>query len=434
MHSSPSVPIIEVNHVTKQYRLGQFQGVGQSVRGALSRMGIGSAPKRAEFNALTDVAFKVESGEVLGIIGTNGAGKSTLLKVLAGITTPTSGNMVARGRVAPLIEVGAGLIADLTGRENIYLNGVILGMTIREVKRKFDEIVAFAELDKFIDTPIKRYSSGMAVRLGFSIATSVDAEILIVDEVLAVGDVAFQRKCFDRIEDIIKKQRKTILLVSHNIRQVERLCTRAILLDHGRILVDGNPRDVCRQFYEKTNAKMREYAVATKTAVQVATTTAANTSSDIELIDIALIDEVGNPIVAAPYRKDMNVEIRFRAHNDLSRPTFDLGIHTSDMLYLATHESDFRLPVDLLPKGEYRVQCTFKRPPLVPGVYSLRLGVAESDGAKPGFYAENLLHFQVTTEDSIEDAPSNPHGFFALDGEWLEPERIVVHDEDLIAA
>jgi ABC-type polysaccharide/polyol phosphate transport system ATPase subunit len=232
---------ISVVHVTKEFRLGQATTVRQTLAHALARLQgrDGSSPTR--FKALDDVDFSVKQGEVLGIIGTNGAGKSTLLKLLARISEPTSGRLTVQGKIAPLIEVGAGLIADLSGRENVYLNGIILGMSYAQIKKKFDEIVGFAELEEFIDTPIKRYSSGMAVRLGFSIATCVDADILIVDEVLAVGDLAFQRKCFDRMEDMIKRQGKTVLLVSHNTRQIERLCTRVILMDHGRIVADDSP-------------------------------------------------------------------------------------------------------------------------------------------------------------------------------------------------
>ena len=225
--------IIEVNHVTKQYRLGQYANMKSSALNVLARLRGQEVQEKQILNALSDIDFSVEEGEVLGIIGTNGAGKSTLLKLLARISVPTKGNVAVRGKVAPLIEVGAGLVHNLTGRENIYVNGAILGMKKSEINKKFDEIVAFAELEEFIDTPIKRYSSGMQVRLGFSIATSVDADILIVDEVLAVGDLSFQRKCFDRMDEIIKHKGKTVLLVSHNIRQVERICSRTILLDHG---------------------------------------------------------------------------------------------------------------------------------------------------------------------------------------------------------
>src|ERR1043166_2043748 len=225
--------IIEVDHVTKEFQLGQLQGLKLGLQRLMARMNGTVLPARQKFKALDDVDFSVDEGEVVGIIGSNGAGKSTLLKILSRITVPSQGSVKVRGKVAPLIEVGAGLVGDLTGRENIYLNAAILGMSKKEIARKFDEIVEFSELKDFLDTPIKRYSSGMSVRLGFSIATSVDADILIVDEVLAVGDLAFQRKCFDRMEKIIKRQKKTVLLVSHNVRQVERLCSRVILLDRG---------------------------------------------------------------------------------------------------------------------------------------------------------------------------------------------------------
>src|SRR3569832_1521003 len=233
--------IIEVNHVTKEFRLGALRSAKQTMQDTLARLLGQPVQERPLFKALNDVDFKVEDGEVLGIIGHNGAGKSTLLKMLANISTPTRGSVKVKGKVAPLIEVGAGLVPALTGREYIYLNVAILGMPKADIRKKFDDIVAFAEREEFIDTPIKRYSSGMQVRLGFSIATSVAADILIVDEVLAVGDLAFQSKCFDRMEDLIRKHRKTVLLVSHNFRQIQRLCHRVIMLDHGALRADGLP-------------------------------------------------------------------------------------------------------------------------------------------------------------------------------------------------
>ena len=213
------MPIIEVNHVTKEYQLGHITSFKENVANSYRRLIGKPIHKREDFKALDDVSFSIEQGEVVGIIGHNGAGKSTLLKHLANISKPTKGSIIVRGSVAPLIEVGAGVNPELTGRENIYLNGAILGIPKKIIQQKLDEIIEFSELEQFIDTPVKRYSSGMTVKLGFSIATSLDADILIVDEVLAVGDLAFQRKCFDRMEDMIKRQGKTVLLVSHNIRQ-----------------------------------------------------------------------------------------------------------------------------------------------------------------------------------------------------------------------
>jgi lipopolysaccharide transport system ATP-binding protein len=193
-----------------------------------------------EFWALRDVSFDVKHGEVVGIIGRNGAGKSTLLKILSRITEPTEGRVAIRGRVASLLEVGTGFHPELTGRENIYLNGAILGMRREEIRRKFDEIVAFAEVDKFLDTPVKRYSSGMYVRLAFAVAAHLEPELLVVDEVLAVGDADFQKKCLGKMEDVSRKDGRTVLFVSHNITAIKRLCGRCLLLDHGKLAMDSN--------------------------------------------------------------------------------------------------------------------------------------------------------------------------------------------------
>ena len=250
------MPIIKITHVTKEFKLGEFKSLRQSITNMVDRICGKTIVKRQNFKALNNINIEVESGEILGIIGTNGAGKSTLLKLISRITKPTKGQITVNGSIAPLIEVGAGLHPELTGRENIFLNASILGMPRSVVKCEFDKIVKFAELENFIDTPVKRFSSGMLIRLGFSIATSIDADILIVDEVLAVGDLAFQRKCFNRIEDLINKRGKTVILVSHNIRQVERLCSRVILLDQGEIIGDGKPDKVCELFYKRSNDKI----------------------------------------------------------------------------------------------------------------------------------------------------------------------------------
>jgi lipopolysaccharide transport system ATP-binding protein len=238
-------PIIRVKNVSKQYRLGATQRSYDTLRDTLA------ATMRAPFRrrkretgkeetiwALRDVNFEVTPGEVVGIIGRNGAGKSTLLKVLSRITEPTSGRVELYGRVGSLLEVGTGFHPELTGRENIFLNGVIMGMRREEIERKFDEIVAFSEVSKFLDTPVKRYSSGMYIRLAFAVAAHLEPEILIVDEVLAVGDTRFQRKCLDKMQDVNRLGR-TVLFVSHNMAAVTRLCQRAILMDEGTVLVDG---------------------------------------------------------------------------------------------------------------------------------------------------------------------------------------------------
>ena len=214
--------------------------------------------KVEEFWALKNVSFEIKQGQVLGIIGRNGAGKSTLLKILSRITDPTRGRAVLRGRVGSLLEVGTGFHPELTGRENIYLNGAILGMTRAEIRRKFDEIVAFAEVEKFLDTPVKRYSSGMYVRLAFAVAAHLEPEILVVDEVLAVGDADFQKKCFGRIETVSRQDGRTVLLVSHNLAAVAEMADRALLLDGGSVVVDGSVAEAVSAYLSR-GAKVAIY-------------------------------------------------------------------------------------------------------------------------------------------------------------------------------
>jgi ABC-type polysaccharide/polyol phosphate transport system ATPase subunit len=211
--------------------------------------------KSEEFWALKDVSFELRSGEVLGIIGRNGAGKSTLLKILSRITEPSAGRVTIQGRVASLLEVGTGFHPELTGRENIFLNGAVLGMKRAEIKRKFDEIVGFAEVEKFLDTPVKRYSSGMYVRLAFAVAAHLEPEILIVDEVLAVGDAEFQKKCLNKMSEVASGGR-TVLFVSHNLSAIADLCTRALLLQKGQIQCAGTPEEVISAYIEQSNANL----------------------------------------------------------------------------------------------------------------------------------------------------------------------------------
>jgi lipopolysaccharide transport system ATP-binding protein len=242
-------PIINVEDLGKRYRLGARQTPYGSLRDSL--VGAVRSPwKRLQRNgpnpliwALREVSFTIQPGEAVGIVGRNGAGKSTLLKLLSRITEPTTGIIELYGRIASLLEVGTGFHAELTGRENIYLNGAILGMTRAEIRRKFDEIVAFAEVEPFIDTPVKHFSSGMYLRLAFAVAAHLEPEILLVDEVLAVGDARFQRKCLDKMQEV-GKQGRTVLFVSHNMPAVTRLCSRTILLDAGRVIGDGPSSEI----------------------------------------------------------------------------------------------------------------------------------------------------------------------------------------------
>ena len=244
--------IIQFEHVTKEYRLGAIGG--GTLRGDLQslmarirgkedpnlQIGQSAYTKNQRFLALDDISFSVKKGERVGIIGHNGAGKSTLLKLLSRVTVPTNGTISYNGRIASMLEVGTGFHPELTGRENVYMNGAILGMTKAEIKKKFDDIVRFAEMEQFIDTPVKRYSSGMYVKLAFAVAAHLDADILVMDEVLAVGDMKFQQKCLGKMDDVSKNEGRTVLYVSHNMNTIRQLCTRCIVLDHGKVVFDGD--------------------------------------------------------------------------------------------------------------------------------------------------------------------------------------------------
>ena len=269
-----SKPIISVNGLSKKYKLGVFNaktlreeaeaflarfsrgkqgtgGRGQATGGSglvTSNSSPATAEPSSDFWALRDVSFDVQPGEVIGVIGRNGAGKSTLLKILSRITEPTSGEARIRGRVASLLEVGTGFHPELTGRENVFLNGAILGMSKAEIRNKFDEIVAFAEIEKFIDTPVKRYSSGMYVRLAFAVAAHLEPEILIVDEVLAVGDASFQKKCLGKMKEVSGQGGRTVLFVSHNMTAVQSLCTRGILMKNGQTEFIGGTEECVHQY------------------------------------------------------------------------------------------------------------------------------------------------------------------------------------------
>ncbi len=383
--------IIEVENVSKEYRLGQIKGLKQSALHTLSRLMGKKVKKQPPFRALDNVTFKVEPGEVLGIIGFNGAGKSTLLKMLARISIPTSGSLRVKGSVAPLIEVGAGLIGDLTGRENIYLNGSILGLSKAKIKKKFDEIVAFAELEEFIDTPIKRYSSGMAVRLGFAIATSVDADILIVDEVLAVGDLTFQRKCFDRMENMIKRQGKTVLIVGHNLRQLERICSRMLILDKGKVLMDGEPTKICNAYYFNTMNKTARIQNGRPSGNIIGHVDIG----EIEIKDIALFNgDTKAPTDTLMMHESIRVGVKFEAIRDLPSTEIVIGIHTPDLVYITITTLSLTQEYRDFVRGEHYFECCLADLILKPGSYSIRLAFLDRYN-RLIWYSQNLKSFRV---------------------------------------
>ena len=400
------MPAIEVSHLTKEYRLGALQSLKDTVLNAGRRLLGRPVPERPLFKALDDVSFAVEQGEVVGIIGHNGAGKSTLLKMLARVSTPTSGTVKVNGHIAPLIEVGAGFVPDFTGRENVYLNGAILGMRKAEIDRKFDEIVDFAEMAEFIDTPVKRYSSGMQVKLAFAVATSIDAEILIADEVLAVGDLAFQRKCFDRMEELIRRDGRTVLLVSHNLRQVQRLCKRVVMLRKGRIALLGPAQEVCEAFFRQSDQKIAENASRFRSTL--------SGSGEITVDSVSM--EVNGQVCDSevPMNSTLTVTFHVIVKEAIRKINFGFGFHTTDLLYIATHNSEVTTQPYDLEIGRYSISVAVHDLPLTPGVYSIRFGIAEALSGRTVLYGENIRSIQVV--GSIPE--SMRRGFVSVHADW----------------
>jgi lipopolysaccharide transport system ATP-binding protein len=314
-----------------------------------------AATAEETFWALRDISFAVAPGEVLGVVGKNGAGKSTLLKLLSRITEPTEGRITLHGRVASLLEVGTGFHPELSGRENIYLNGTILGMRKREVDQKLDEIVAFAEVERFLDTPVKRYSSGMYVRLAFAVAAHLEPEILLVDEVLAVGDADFQAKCLGKMGEVARHGR-TILFVSHNMAAVQRLCTRAILLERGRLTLDADPRSVTQRYLGGEERPRFEATARTGKA---------------QLIAAQLLSAAGEPIERPLSTEPFVIELDYAFPTAAPGTRLGIGFLSADGVPLFT--SNVRdVGLELPPKpGEYRARVTVPGGVLLAGQYHL---------------------------------------------------------------
>ncbi|MGC1421020.1 MAG: ABC transporter ATP-binding protein [Terracidiphilus sp.] len=370
--SSEPESAITIENVGKKYSIGRQRANGDGLRHAIEgalRQPLGwfrsrreAKLKQVDFWALRDVSLQIKRGEVVGIIGSNGAGKSTLLKLLSRITLPTEGRICIGGRVASLLEVGTGFHPELTGRENIFLNGAILGMPRAEIIRKFDEIVAFSEIDEFIDTPVKRYSSGMYIRLAFAVAAHLEPEILIVDEVLAVGDTAFQKKCLGKMGSFAQSG-KTILLVSHNLEAVRNLCPRSIWLKGGRIQRDGKTEDVLEGYYESISR-------ATSFSCE-------NPDYGLTIHKVVIRNADGKETTQFFPGEDLVVDVFYEAKQRIEKPIVALGVlgvngscFTSNMLLDGNRPDYFQ--------GVGKISCTFKSIPLLPQGYTIKLIIRAS--------------------------------------------------------
>jgi len=372
-------PIIEILGISKKYRIKhseRYLALRDKLGGYIARPfnilkgNKGANPSVEDFYALKDVSFNIKKGEIVGIIGRNGAGKTTLLKIISRITFPTSGKVNLYGRVASLLEVGTGFHPELTGRENVYFNGSILGMKKKEIDKKFDEIVAFAEVERFIDTPVKRYSSGMQVRLAFAVAAHLEPEILLIDEVLSVGDIAFQKKSLGKMENVASEGR-TVLFVSHNMGAVQRLCNRAVLLSNGRVAEDGDVNEVTNKYMSFGLNKAGER-----------TWTEENAPGDdvVRLKHVRLLDGENNVKDEFSINEPVSVEVEYRVLKD--------GFPLNTMCYFIDEMGMTKfISIDNLdspwkdtsrPSGLYRCVCRVPRDLLNEGTIRIHVLVITS--------------------------------------------------------
>ena len=351
--------------------------------------------------ALKHVCFEVRQGEVVGIIGRNGAGKTTLLKILARVTMPTEGHAKLQGRVGSLLEVGTGFHPELTGRENVYLSGAILGMGKKEIQRKFDEIVAFAEVEKFIDTPLKHYSSGMAMRLAFAVAAHLEPEILLVDEVLAVGDAAFQKKCLGKMGQVSREGR-TVLFVSHNMSAVVNLCSRAYLLEQGSAVAEGPPPLVLQRYLESLGAP---------TAEDLTTLTARDGQGRVRFSRVWLEDDEGRLIDSAGSGQTVILAVEYASQQRETLPNCRASIAVEDMLgqpmFVCSTEMVCKEPVSLFPKGIIR--CVIPCLPLSQGTYRLTLFLEANKITQD--YLPSVASLTVVDADFFGSGRQYPEGW-----------------------
>jgi lipopolysaccharide transport system ATP-binding protein len=364
-----------------------------------------------EFWALKDVSFEVRRGEVVGIIGRNGAGKSTLLKILSRITEPTAGRVTINGRVASLLEVGTGFHPELTGRENIYLNGAILGMSRAEIRRKFDEIVAFAEVERFLDTPVKRYSSGMYVRLAFAVAAYLDPEILIVDEVLAVGDTEFQRKCLGKMGEVASGGR-TVLFVSHNLPVVSNLCNDLVTLADGKIVFQGHPNEGIESYLRRNEREARSHGPEYR-APEVS-------GACVHLASARLLDEHEMP--TASFRQDQEIRLEIATKVLAPIKEFRLGIRilAADGTVLLTSSPSDALGPHPGAAGDYLHECCIPRNFLNTGVFSVTIA-ADVPMQTLLFFHESVLKFEVLDLGGLQaEIPDNRLGLLRCALPWRQ--------------
>jgi len=411
--------ILKTENLSKRYRIGKVSA--STIVDDLKYFGKRVIYRKKDYLpedkktvwALRDITFEVTPGDKLGIIGKNGAGKSTLLKILSKITSPTSGKVSIRGRIAALLEVGTGFHPELTGRENIFLNGAILGMTRQEIKRKFEEIVDFSGIEKYIDTPVKRYSSGMYVRLGFAIAAHLEPDILIVDEVLAVGDIEFQRKCLGKMGESSAKQGRTVLFVSHQMSAVRQLCNKGIVLDKGQLIYEGKIQDCISEYtrinlhYSQKTDVLKERADRSYDKVLL---------KDFNIISEARKEETNDFY----YLESINFNLTYESEEDIKQSALIISFIRLDGEVSASVSSmDDKKSNFSFRKGEHSLNIKVLQT-LAPGSYSISLFFATRDGLYYYDKLENVAEINILNHNITDDRfyPWNNYGHTGFLSDW----------------
>jgi lipopolysaccharide transport system ATP-binding protein len=400
-------PIVNITNLSKRYTLGTgdtaYKTLRESINAAASACLVAVAPKlrpaksvRArspkELWALKDLTFSVEPGEIVGLIGRNGAGKSTLLKVLAKITEPTAGRIEMRGRVASLLEVGTGFHPELTGRENLYLSGAILGMPRSETRRKFDEIVAFAQVERFIDTPVKRYSSGMYTRLAFAVSAHLDPEILLVDEVLAVGDAEFQKKCLGKMENVARNEGRTVLFVSHNLHAVTSLCPSVLLLHKGQLVEQGPTRKVIENYLSSGASRVAEETWSFESAP-------GNELVRLRAVRVTKRDQTAACDVATSEPFQLEIEFWCLQRSQIT-PSFHIFNSHGLMLFATANYNDNEWGGKIYDPGLYSCSCTIPAFLMNEGRHYVNAYLSRDTDGWPYVQVPSAVSFQVVDDSS----------------------------------
>lgn len=409
---SDDVPI-RVKGVSKKFCRNLKTSIKYGIQDiALNMLGLSSNPgrlRKGEFWAVDNVSFEVHKGETLGIIGPNGSGKSTILKMLNGIFMPDKGEIMIRGRVGALIEIGAGFHPMLTGRENIYVNGTILGMTKKEIDEKFDEIVEFADIGDFIDSPVKFYSSGMFVRLGFSIAACMEPEILLIDEVLSVGDFSFQNKSLRRLGEI-RERANAVVFVSHNLEHVRHICDNVLVIEKGIPIFLGDAEEAVTKYLERVRKRRLIALKKSKSFV----TPGRLSSGDVALIDHGVLDRHGKKTDKISFGEDIMLFFEFELKKDMEELFFAVAVYNERGINCVAHhntDSDETRFYNV-PKGKHRLIVRYKNPNLVPGVYVPRFHIRDPRTFEGFEIAADLEPF-VIEGDVI------PRGVVHIESEWI---------------